>query len=372
LAHPKRTLKGLKSLAELRSVPETEQQDQGYYHTLREILQQPGTWLETAELVRGSGLSLAAVEGPVILTGSGSSHYVGESLEPLLAKALGRPVRAVPAGDLLTDPESYVFERPPGTLVSFARSGDSPESCGVSDLFLARWPAWRQVLVTCNRAGALATRYPGEKKVSLVVLPERTNDRSLVMTSSFTNLWLAGRILAGSIPDVTALADRTERIFQHDCDALAEAGAFEAANAVYLGTGARRGAAREAALKMLEMTDGAVPTFAETFLGVRHGPLCALRESTLLVAFLSRSETHHSYEQDLLRELAEKNVRPRSLLVGFGGDIGSDVDDGDAPLLDVVVGQLLGFFRSLALGLRPDAPSASGVISRVVQRFEIH
>jgi tagatose-6-phosphate ketose/aldose isomerase len=90
------------------------------------------------------------------------------------------------------------------------------------------------------------------------------------------------------------------------------------------------------------------------------------------VAFLSRSETHHSYEQDLLRELAEKNVRPRSLLVGFGGDIGSDVDDGDAPLLDVVVGQLLGFFRSLALGLRPDAPSASGVISRVVQRFEIH
>jgi tagatose-6-phosphate ketose/aldose isomerase len=359
-------------LAELRSAPEAEQQERGYYHTLREILQQPGTWLETTELVRGSGLSLASGEGPVLLTGSGSSHHVGESLEPLLAKALGRSVRAVPAGDLLTDADSFVFGGPPGTLVSFARSGDSPESCGVSDLFLARWPAWKQVLVTCNPEGALATRYAGEKNVSVVLLPDRTNDRSLVMTSSFTNLWITGRILGGSSPDVSALAERTERLFQHDADALAEAGALEISNAMYLGAGARHGAAREAALKMLEMTDGRVPTFAESFLGVRHGPMCALRDKTLLVGFLSGTEPHRSYERDLLRELADKNVRPRTLLVGPGGDVDLDLDDGDAALLDVVVGQLLGFFRSLALGLRPDAPSASGVISRVVRKFEIH
>ena len=209
MAHRERAVK---SLSELHGAPENEQRERGYFHTLREILQQPDTWLETAAMVKGGGISLARGDGPVLLTGSGSSHYVGESLEPLLAKALGRPVRAVPAGALLTDGLSYVLEGRPGTLVSFARSGDSPESCGVVDWFLERAPAWRQVLVTCNREGALATHYTDRKNVSLVLLPERTNDRSLVMTSSFTNLWLAGRILGGFIPDIPSLARHTESI----------------------------------------------------------------------------------------------------------------------------------------------------------------
>ena len=369
MAHPHRAVKGL---SELRGAPENEQRERGYHHTLREILQQPDTWLETAALVGKSGLSLARDEGPVLLTGSGSSHYIGESLEPLLAKSLGRPVRAVAAGALLTDGDRYVREAPRGTLVSFARSGDSPESCGVVDWFVERAPAWRQLLVTCNREGALATRYRDRENVSLVVLPDRTNDRSLVMTSSFTNLWLAGRILGGSLPDVASCARRAESLFDKDVSFLFEAGASPFGNAVYLGSGARYGAAREAALKMLEMTDGEVPTFAESFLGVRHGPMCALRETSLLVGFLAREEPHRSYEMDLLKELADKDVRPRTLLVGRGGDVGFDLEDDDAPLLDVVVGQLLGLFRSLALGLRPDDPSAKGVISRVVRRFDIH
>ncbi len=369
MAHPRRAVK---SLSELRGVPESEQRERGYFHTLREILQQPDTWLQTAAMVQGCGISLARGDGPVLLTGSGSSHYVGESLEPLLAEALGRPVRAVPAGALLTDGPRYVLEGPRGTLVSFARSGDSPESCGVVDWFLQRAPDWRQVIVTCNREGALATRYTDRKEVSLVLAPECTNDRSLVMTSSFTNLWLAGRVLGGSLPDVRSLARRAESIFENDVSSISEAGATAFDNAVYLGGGARYGAAREAALKMLEMTDGMVPTFAESFLGLRHGPMCALRETSLLVGFLSAETPHRSYERDLLRELADKDVRPRTLLVGRGGDVGFDLEDDDAPLLDVVVGQLLGFFRSLALGLRPDAPSAKGVISRVVRRFDIH
>ncbi len=368
MAYPHRAVK---NLSELRDVPESEQRERGYHHTLREILQQPATWLETADLVGRSAVSLAG-EGPVLLTGSGSSHYIGESLEPVLARSLGRPVRAVPAGTLLTDGESYVFEGPPGTLVSFARSGDSPESCGVVDWFFERAPDWRQVLVTCNREGGLATRYAGRRTASLVLLPDRTNDRSLVMTSSFTNLWLAGRILGGSIPDVASLARRAESLFESDVSSIYEAGASAFENAVYLGSGARYGAAREAALKMLEMTDGEVPTFAESFLGLRHGPMCALRETSLLVGFLSSEEPHRSYERDLLKELADKGVRPRTLLVGREGDVAFDLEDDDATALDVVVGQLLGLFRSLALGLRPDAPSATGVISRVVRGFDIH
>jgi tagatose-6-phosphate ketose/aldose isomerase len=321
--------------------------------------------------VSRSGVSLAG-EGPVLLTGSGSSHFIGESLEPILARSLGRPVRAVPAGTLLTDGPSYVFDGPPGTLVSFARSGESPESCGVVDWLLDRAPAWRQVLVTCNSRGALATRYIGRNNLSLVLLPDRTNDRSLVMTSSFTNLWLAGRIIGGSPPDVASLARYAESIFDNDDSPISDAGAGSFENAVYLGSGARYGAAREAALKMLEMTDGRVLTLAESFLGLRHGPMCALRESSLLVGFHSAEAPGRPYERDLLKELALKDVRARTLLVGAGGDVDFDVDDDDAALLDVVVGQLLGFFRSLALGLRPDAPSEKGIISRVVRRFDIH
>jgi tagatose-6-phosphate ketose/aldose isomerase len=358
----------VKSFSELRERPERERRELGYHDTLREILQQPAT----AALVRERGISLASTEGPILLTGSGSSHYIGESLEPILAKSLARPVRAVPAGALLTDLPSHIFGRAPGTLVSFARSGDSPESSGVVDLFLERVPSLRHVLVTCNREGALATRYRDRDNVATIVLAERTNDRSLVMTSSFTNLWLAGRILGCSSPDVDALAHRAEAIFERDAEAIFEAGARAFGNAIYLGSGPRYGAAREAALKMLEMTDGNVPTFAESFLGLRHGPMCALKESSLLVGFLSAEEPHHSYERDLLKELSEKNVRPQLLLAGPGGEIDWSVPDDDAALLDVVVGQLLGLFRSLSLGLHPDAPSATGVISRVVRRFDIH
>ena len=37
-----------------------------------------------------------------------------------------------------------------------------------------------------------------------------------------------------------------------------------------------------------------------------------------------------------------------------------------------MIGQILGFHRCLEEGLRPDSPSESGVISRVVADFRIH
>jgi tagatose-6-phosphate ketose/aldose isomerase len=38
----------------------------------------------------------------------------------------------------------------------------------------------------------------------------------------------------------------------------------------------------------------------------------------------------------------------------------------------VITAQILGVYRSLALGLRPDDPSPSGAISRVVRGVTIH
>jgi len=373
VAHPGGAVTSV-SLSALRTAADDEQRKRGYYHSLREILQQPSTWLETANRASRSEVGLQAGEGPVLLTGSGSSHYIGESLEPILARTLHRPVRAVPAGSLLTDVHSYLpaSSSRGGTVVSFARSGDSPESCGVVDLFLEIAPHWRHVVLTCNRDGALATRYREHENVAVVVLADRTNDRSLVMTSSFTNLWLAGRILGGGSPDVGALATAASRLFEESDALFSETIDARFDNAVYLGTGARAGAAREGALKMLEMTDGRIPTFADTFLGLRHGPMCAVRDETLLVGFLSSSEPSRSYELDLLGEIEDKGLLPRRILAGPGGDVSFALDDHDSAVLAVVVSQLLGLMQSVSLGLQPDSPSAEGVISRVVRGFEIH
>src|SRR4029079_4108821 len=172
----------------------------------------------------------------------------------------------------------------------------------------------------------------------------------------------------------------------HHGDALARMARSDFRTAVYLGSGNRYGAAREAALKMVEMSGGRVKTFPETYLGLRHGPMCAIDDGALVVCFLSSDPVSRAYEIDLVRELNRKKLGARKVIFGAGvpgylvcaGDVVIDppglaaVADEDAPVLDVLVGQLLAFFRCLSAVLRPESPSAEGVISRVVGDFAIH
>jgi tagatose-6-phosphate ketose/aldose isomerase len=156
---------------------------------------------------------------------------------------------------------------------------------------------------------------------------------------------------------------------------------------VYLGSGCRLGGAREASLKMLEMSDGGVSTVAESYLGLRHGPMSAVRDDTLVVAFLSSNPVVRAYELDLLRELDRKKLGASRVIVGASVPPGlaarpedlvvdvtaaGELSDSDIVLVDVVVGQILAFFRCLGAGLRPDSPSTRGVINRVVESFAIH
>ncbi|MDE2248322.1 MAG: tagatose-6-phosphate ketose isomerase [Xanthomonadaceae bacterium] len=379
----------------MRAASQVQQQAGGYADTLREILQQPATWLGTVELLRQPPLhgqlqaTLLPRPGHVVLTGSGSSMYIGECLAPSLQLGLGIPAQAIAAGSLLTHWRSVL---PPGAglLISLARSGDSPESCGVVDRLLADAPDYRHLVITCNANGKLATRYRHDPRVTVLVLDERTNDRSLVMTSSFTNLLLAGfglvrREGGDVIAAVTRLARCVSHVFDAQADALAAIAGSGFSNVVYLGSGGALGAAHECALKMLEMTGGKVVTMAETFLGLRHGPMSSLDERTLVVGFLSPDPAVRAYELDLLRELSRKQLGLTRVLVGehIPADVlgphdvavqlaGLDAADDVLPLLaDVAVGQLLALFRCLQLGGRPDAPS-QGVLTRVVEHFPLH
>jgi tagatose-6-phosphate ketose/aldose isomerase len=372
-----------------------EQRRLGYFHTLREICQQPSTWLRTCELMRShAGRVQSKLTGvaSLTLTGSGSSEYAGHCVRLPLQNELGISTQAIGGGDLLAHGARVLSPGRPGLMVSIARSGDSPESAGVLALMLRTQPHIRHLILTCNEAGSLARTYQHDSRALVITLDEETNDQGLVMTSSFTNLVLAARSLG--------LARRSEQ-FQLICEQLsriasalihehlgdlAEVAKAPFKRALFLGSGSRFGGAREAALKMLEMTAGRVTTMCETYLGVRHGPMSYVHQDTLVVCFLSSDPTLRAYESDLLRELDQKELGLLKVVVGE--DIPDDllrendvvlecqglrqVGDENSAVIDVIAGQLLAFFRCREEGLRPDSPSEDGVISRVVQTFALH
>jgi tagatose-6-phosphate ketose/aldose isomerase len=158
------------------------------------------------------------------------------------------------------------------------------------------------------------------------------------------------------------------RVYREFADTIESVGRDPFTKAVFLASGDNRGAERDGALKMLEMSAGRVSTMAETYLGLRHGPMSWLDANTLVVALRSAGRIPRAYEDDLLSELAAKRLGRRVLTTGPGAEI----ECGDAPILHVVVLQLLAFFRCLSLGLEPDSPSPEGVITRVVAPFRLH
>jgi tagatose-6-phosphate ketose/aldose isomerase len=387
------------SLATLRSVPEAEQQARGYHRTLQDISRQPSAWLETLtrlapaidRVIARTPPSGARHGGAVLLTGSGSSHFVGDSCRLSLQNALGIPVHSIAGGTLLTG-GSTVPAADSLLAVSIARSGDSPESRAVVDLLLTHHPTARHVVLTCCREGRLASAYEHDPRVLTCVLGDHACDRGVVTTGSFTSLLIAARALgfAERWPAyqrrVEYIASRVDHVMAHDSEALARIGSAGFGSAIYLGTGDRAGSAREAALKMLEMTGGHVRPMTETYLGVRHGPVTAIHPDTLVVAFLSRDPIARAYEVDLLEELADKDLGQRTVIVGSdvpsrlvrpGRDEAIDVkdgkmDDGELTLVDAVVGQLLAFFAGVSRGVRVDTPAPERVMTRVVPPFRIH
>jgi tagatose-6-phosphate ketose/aldose isomerase len=379
----------------LLKLTEKEQRKAAYFHTLREILQQPASWLQTGkELISTTKRLQQSVAGieTLVLTGSGSSEYAGECVRLPLQNSLSIPVQTLGGGTLLTHGGRAIAPGRPGLMVSLARSGDSPESVGAVSSILDTEPEIRHLVVTCNAEGRLATTYENDPRVTVVLLPEQTNDCSLVMTSSFTNLVLAVAYLGMlETPDrylglVESLSRKAEEILRGHIDSLAKLARRSFQRAVYLATGPRLGAARESALKMLEMTAGNVWTTSETYLALRHGPMSAVHADTLIVCFLSSDPVVRAFECDLIRELNDKQLGMAKLIFGEqipadlvrSGDVTIECEglgalgDDNMPVLDVIVGQLLAFFRCLKEGLQPDSPSSDGVINRVVQEFTVH
>jgi len=372
---------------------QAELEHAGGYWTAREISQQPPLWVDIERLMAEGAGALRAYLDPllrrpdlrIVLTGAGSSAFVGECLAPALTRA-GFRAHAVATTDLVGSPDSWLPPAAPTLLVSFARSGNSPESVAALKLAEQAAAECHHLIVTCNRDGALYRYGQAAQNARAVLLPEETNDRGFAMTSSFSGMLLAAALGFKLLPDTraAALAEWTGRILDAGtavAAALARTG-FE--RVVYLGSNEYKGLAREAALKMLELSDGRVVTLSETPLGFRHGPKTIVNGKTLVVMFLSNDSYTRRYEMDVLNELRTDGVAGRVIALSADAVEHSQHADtiavaGAAPASSlglcfpyVAFAQTLAFLQSLALGLRPDLPNAKGVVNRVVPGFTIH
>jgi len=360
--------------------------DIGGLDTAEEIAQQPALWRELSQRLNGERAALAAFLGDclrnpaqrVILTGAGSSAYVGEIVADELNAASAAQVRAVATTSLLTHPELYLEADAPTLLVSFARSGNSPESLAAVDLVRATVRDARFLNITCNAEGQLARQGAGDSKVFNLLMPAASCDRGFAMTSSFTCMLLAALSTLGGASGedrLLQLADLGEQALQQWAAPVSVLAAQPVQRVVYLGSGPLEALAKEAALKILELTGGRVLAMANTALGFRHGPKSALNRDSLVVLFRSSKALARQYEKDLLQELQREQIAGRCVTVGRDADIGVAApawpDAWLAPLW-LLMAQQYALHQSAALRLRPDNPFADGTVNRVVQGVTIY
>ncbi|HET7207890.1 MAG TPA: tagatose-6-phosphate ketose isomerase [Terriglobales bacterium] len=392
------------ALARLLNTTKEDKTEKGFLYTPAEIAQQPATWPRTFEIFRkrraelreflsGAGFNFTAATQPtLVLVGAGTSDYIGKSVVRLLRRQWNCDAMACPSTDLITQMEEILRPDRRYLCLSFSRSGDSSEGVAVLERILARRPDIHHLVVSCNRDGKMIKIAQGSNRAFGICLDDAVNDRGLAMTSSYSNMVVLGQALAHiETPEeysgiLQKLIDAAKTFVPRAADFAADLAQRRFKKACFVGTGTLRAVAQESALKLLEMTAGRILTMSESALGLRHGPMAALDHDTLFVSFLSGDERIRRLEENLLREIGGKKLVRTRIAVTANSRAAMDgrVDDylfpeapaevGDdhrAPV-DVIFGQLLGLFSSLACGLKPDAPSPSGAIGRVVQNLDLH
>jgi len=369
------------------------------HYTYKEIMQQPRMWLNEYDLLKRQGEAVRAFLAPrlqegyqVVFTGAGTSAYIGDVLQVAVAGTPLHGARSVATTDLITHPKHYLRPDEKTLLVSFARSGNSPESLGAVELADAICgDNIAHIFITCNANGRLAHIAEHHDNALLLLLPPETDDKSLAMTSSFSTMLFTALLLAHAdrlddqfpmVRDLVTYSAAALTRFDKEIKAIAE---LDFARAVFLGSGELKGIAEESHLKLQELTDGGVMCSFDSFLGFRHGPKAVINNRTLLIYLLSDDEKVRRYEIDLIRQISSNNHVVAAIAVSS-----APVEIPDAQIdLNVVLGsgrkqgiyscipyvfvaQLLGYYKSLAAGLNPDAPSVSGNISRVVEGVTIY
>ena len=366
--------------------------------TAAEIAQQPRVWRELAEgLTARSGEIedflaplLARPDLRIVLTGAGSSAFAGALLAPALAETMRRRVDPVATTTILGGPGAVFVEDVPTLLVSFARSGNSPESVAAAALADQLLTSVWHLVVCCNVDSDLARTYADDDRALVLLMPPAAHDAGFAMTSSFTSMvlgcWFAltGTAAAGEVVDRLARGADALLAAAGEVATLGE-GTFT--RVAYLGSGPLAGLAQEAALKLLELTAGGVVGQHDSPLGFRHGPKAMLTDDTLVVVLRSTDDYTAQYDDDIVAELT-RDLDPRQVVVlssrplppGVGDGAGwtwqaeglEGLHDAQVAVVYAVFAQLFALRSSIARGLTPDNPFPSGEVNRVVRGVSVH
>lgn len=365
--------------------------------TEKEIRQQPDCWSRSLKNIANIRQTLDRFLSPllqkddlrIVLTGAGTSAFIGDIIAPWLSRHTGKNFTAIPTTDLVTNPMDYLNPAHPLLLVSFARSGNSPESVAAVELANQFVPACYHLTITCNEAGSLYQTAVASDNAFALLMPAETHDRGFAMTSSITTMMAS--CLAVFAPDTINshtfqdVADRCQSILTSLTDfSHGVFGDKPWKRIVYLGSGGLQAAARESALKVLELTAGKVVAFYDSPTGFRHGPKSLVDNETLVVVFVSSHPYTRQYDLDLLEELRRDGQAMH--VVAIAADRDPVIDAGPHILLPasrdfidvelafcfLIYAQVFALTQSISVGNTPDTPSASGTVNRVVQGVVIH
>ncbi|WP_392431039.1 SIS domain-containing protein [Yersinia sp. HM-2024] len=365
--------------------------------TEEEIRQQPDSWIRALKNQENQRDAIDAFLAPllqqsdlqIVLTGAGTSAFIGDIIAPWLSHHTGESFVSVPTTDLVTNPVEYLSTDRPTLLISFARSGNSPESVAAVDLTNQLVKQCHHLVITCNEAGSLYQNAVKNDNALALLMPPETHDRGFAMTSSITTMMAS--CLSVFAPEVINqvsfqdVATRCQQIVASQGDFHENVfGDLPFKRVVYLGSGGLQGVARESALKILELTAGKVAAFYDSSTGFRHGPKSLVNAETLVVVFVSSHSYTRQYDLDLLAELHRDQQAMR--VVAISAVTSPEIEQGPHILLPasrhfidveqafcfLMYAQIFALTESIKAGITPDTPSASGTVNRVVQGVVIH
>lgn len=383
------------------NITEEEMNQTSSTSTLNEIYQQPKTWKKTLSQITESKDSIKSFidqvikcdDFDIILTGAGTSEFIGNSLYPYLNKELNYKVKSYGTTDIVASPENYLSKNKPTLLISFGRSGNSPESIGAVQAAGAVCKNLYNLFITCNKNGALSKMAEELDNCYAINLTDETHDQSFAMTSSFSNMYLAAYLCFNLdklnekttvINDICSSVEKFLNSGYEVAKRIVDEYNFE--RIVYLGSNTLKGISQESSLKMLELTAGKTVAVFDTPLGFRHGPKSIINESTLTVVYVSDDKHTYKYELDLIKEISNQRKNNELVIVSnnpsdelaFLADyiipynIKSDVNNAELGLAYITFAQTLSVLKSLSIGLTPDNPCPSGEVNRVVKGVTLY
>ena len=377
-----------------------ELEELGAYATTSEIIQQPDIWLDTfdvyaqhAEEVRAFLESARPAEGgrvTVVFTGAGSSEYVGNTCSPYLRSVVrghGFEFKSVASTDLVSAPTQFLSPADPTVLVSFARSGNSPESLAAIEVVRTVCTSVKFLNITCAPDGRLATEMQNDPDALTLLLP-KANDDGFAMTGSYSCMYLLATLLFDPSDDDSkrAWVEAASRLGRDVLRREEQVSSYvegDFSRVTYLGSGALGGLAQEAQLKILELAAGETATSFGTSMGYRHGPKSFVDASTLVFLFVSNDHYTRQYDLDMLNEIKADGICKRVVAIEqdtgelFGGtsfDLSGEeaLPDGYLVLPFVIFGQTIALHNSIRVDDTPDTPSPTGQVTRVVHGVTIH